>query len=460
MNHPNLLFVFPDQMRGQAMGFLNEEPVLTPALDRFSKEGLFLPNACATYPVCSPYRAMLMTGKYPFSNKVIANCNSNSEPMGVELQESDRCWSDVLKDKDYSLGYIGKWHLDAPKKPYIDCRNNRGEVKWNEWCPPGRRHGFDFWYSYGTYNRHNRPMYWSTAAKREEYHFVEQWEPEHDADTAIEYIKNEGGSYRRPDKPFALTVSMNPPHSPYELVPDRYVQEYSRFSGSELCDRPNIPPEESEWGAYYRENIRNYYAMITGVDYQFGRILDALEENGLADNTIVVFTSDHGNCLGIHSEISKNNFYEESLRVPFIIRWPGKIPERRDDLLFSAPDIYPTLLDLMGFGDDIPAEVEGSSFAEVFQGGFQKRPSSQFCMRIGWKERNRGWRAVRNHTYTFAVTRDAENREEYHLFNNREDPYQLTNRASDNPEILAELHRELEGWMEKTGDFSDSKFTI
>ena len=128
MKHPNLIFVFPDQMRGQAMGFLGEEPVRTPTLDRFATQGLVLDNVSATYPVCSPYRAMLMSGKYPFANRVVANCTSGTAPYGVELQEQDRCWSDILSDRGYSLGYIGKWHLDSPREPYVDTSNNHNDT--------------------------------------------------------------------------------------------------------------------------------------------------------------------------------------------------------------------------------------------------------------------------------------------------------------------------------------------
>jgi len=158
--HPNLVIVFPDQMRGQALGFLGEDPVLTPNLDRFASESLALTQAASTYPVCSPARAMLMSGKYPIANRVTGNCTSESAPYGCELREEECCWSNLLQEQGYSLGHIGKWHLDAPREPYIDCANNRGELKWNEWCPPNRRHGFDFWYSYGTYDHHDRPMYW------------------------------------------------------------------------------------------------------------------------------------------------------------------------------------------------------------------------------------------------------------------------------------------------------------
>ena len=128
--HPNLVIVFPDQMRGTSMAFRGLEPVITPNLDRFAAESLVLPEAVSNFPVCSPYRAMLMTGKYPFGNQVVGNCTSRTEPHNCELQQADRCWSDILKDQGYSLGYIGKWHLDSPKEPYIDCANNKGEPTW------------------------------------------------------------------------------------------------------------------------------------------------------------------------------------------------------------------------------------------------------------------------------------------------------------------------------------------
>ena len=143
--HPNLVIVFPDQMRGQAIGAAGEDPVVTPNLDAFAKESLYLPHAVSNYPVCSPFRAMLMTGQYPHASGVKNNCLSRTTPYNCELPRNARCWSDVLSDKDYSLGYIGKWHLDSPRPPYVDCKNNRGKDKWNEWCSPDRRHGFDFW---------------------------------------------------------------------------------------------------------------------------------------------------------------------------------------------------------------------------------------------------------------------------------------------------------------------------
>jgi len=280
--HPNLVFVFPDQMRGQAMGFLGQEPVVTPNLDRFAAESLVFTQAVSNYPVCSPYRAMLMTGKYPYANGVISNCNSNTAPFDNELRQSDRCWSDVLNDKGYSLGYIGKWHLDAPYKPYVESYNNSERFAWNEWCSPQRRHGFDFWYAYGTFDRHLAPEYWSTDMTRDERARVDQWGPEHEADLAVEYLHNKDGKYRRPDRPFALVVAMNPPHMPYQAVPQKYIDVYADKTPEELIARGNVNLKENAKGAKLaRGQTKNYFAMITGVDEQFGRILQALKEAGL-----------------------------------------------------------------------------------------------------------------------------------------------------------------------------------
>ena len=452
VRRPNLLFVFPDQMRGQAMGFLGEESVLTPHLDRFAGEGYVSTQAVANYPVCSPCRAMFMTGMYAHANHVTGNCTSRSAPYGVELQEGDRCWSDILHDRGYSLGYFGKWYLDAPRAPYIDCANNRGDLKWNEWCPPHRRHGFDFWYSYGTYDVHTRPMYWDTDAARNGFHYVDQWGPEHEADLAIEYLQNAGGRYRDPDRPFALVVSMNPPHMPYDLVPQRYVDLYGDVGIEDLCRRPNIPPAGTEWGDYYRAKVRGYYGMVSGVDEQFGRILRALGEQGLAEDTVVVFTSDHGNCLGIHNLISKNNPYEESMRVPLMIRWPGRIAPRRDDMLFSAPDLYPTLIDLLGLGEELPASVEGTSHAGILLGGEGERPGSQLYQRIPYDKPAWGRRGIRTCRYTFVVDRMPGEPERCVLYDRVDDPYQLREISATRPGVVRRLTDELQVWLQRTSD--------
>jgi arylsulfatase A-like enzyme len=454
---PNLVIVFPDQMRGQALGFLNEDPVVTPNLDRFAKQSLVLPQAVSNYPVCSPYRAMLMTGKYPHSNGVTSNCYSVTAPFGNELKQTERCWSDVLKDKGYSLGYIGKWHLDAPHEPYVDCNNNKGKWKWNEWCPPERRHGFDYWYSYGTYDYHMNPMYWRTDAKRNEFHFVDQWGPEHEADTAIDYIHNKNGACRTPNQPFALVVSMNPPHTSYDQFPKKYLQAYKEKSPLDLLVRPNVDKGgKTKMSQLALGQTKNYFANITGVDAQFGRIVQAIDDAGLKEDTIILFTSDHGNCVGTHNYVTKNNPFEESMRVPFIIRWPGKIKPRHDDLLISVPDMYPTLLDLMGYKDAIPSSVQGKSYAELFSTGKGRRPSSQLYLQIPYNPEtsySKPQRGVRTHHYKLLMTAIPNKPLKTQLFDLERDPYEMKDIAASNVDIVKQLIKEeLYPWLEHTKD--------
>jgi arylsulfatase A-like enzyme len=461
---PNLVFIFPDQMRAHMLGFLGKEPVLTPNLDEFANESLVFTDAISNSPVCSPYRAMLFSGKYPIANGVVTNTTSRAGEFGIQLKQYERCWSDVLKDNGYSLGYIGKWHLEYPFEPYIDTYNNKGNVKWNEWCPPERRHGFDFWYAYNTYDRHLKPAYWSTHAARDSFHYVDQWGPEHEADIAIEYINNENGRYRDQDKPFAMVVSMNPPHMPYADVPGKYVKMYD--DKGELIDslyrQPSVPDSTSRWGKYYRKHIKNQLAMVTGVDEQFGRIMDALEARGLEENTIVVFTSDHGDCLGKHDMISKSNPYEESLNIPLIIRWPEKIKAGFNDLLISVPDLYPTILALMGLEKKVPEDLEGTDFAELISHGKGNRPGSQFYFMMGgilsenppnFNDFTIGERGVRTERYTLCINKYKDGSSKIWLWDRKQDPHQMKNIAEQNPELVKKLvDSELKYWLKRTND--------
>lgn len=451
---PNLLIVMPDQMRGMAMGFLGEEPVLTPTLDRFAAESLVLTQAASTYPICSPARAMMLTGLYPHANGVLENCNSMSAPHGVELKATARTWSDVLKTRGYSLGYIGKWHLDSPHRPYVDTSNNTDQEAWNEWTPPERRHGFDFWYAYGTYDQHMHPEYWTTTATRDQRTKVEQWGPEHEADMAIRYLKNEGGTFRNAGQPFALVVSMNPPHMPYGQLPKSYVERYADAAPADLIKRASVNLNgTTAMDQLARNQTKNYFAAITGVDEQFGRILSALDQLQLRDDTIVLFTSDHGNCLGAHQEVSKNVAWEESIRVPFLLRWPGRIRPRRDELLLSTPDIMPTLLTLMGFGADVPAGVQGVSHAALCLTGNGPRPTSQLYLHVPVGQPALGRRGVRTDRYTLVVTREAGAPERVELYDRLYDPSQLRDISASQPEMVRRLMaRELSPWLERTGD--------
>ncbi len=447
---PNLVFIMADQWRGDALGCLNKEPVQTPHLDRLASEGVLFTNAVSCYPVSSPARGILMSGMYPMNNKVIGNCNSDTAPYGVELPETVRCWSDVLKDKNYRTGYVGKWHLDSPYKPYVDTYNNRGETAWNEWCPPERRHGFDFWVAYGTYDNHLNPMYWETTAPRDSFFYAHKWGPEYEVDRAIGFLSEQ----KKSSSPFALVVSMNPPHTGYDLVPDKYKEIYKHLNVESLCEnRPDIPVKGTEMGDYFRNNIRDYYACMTGVDENVGRLIEELKRLKLFDNTIVVFTSDHGICMGAHHSAGKDIYYEESMKVPMIISWPQQIKPRVDNhTMIAFGDMYPTLLSMMGFSKDIPQEVQTFDFANSILSGKADKKTVQPYYRVQPDNPTTGYRGLRTSRYTFAVHATNGKIDRTVLFDRDKDPYEMKNIATERPKLVRALHKQLREWLMQTND--------
>ena len=274
---PNLVFIMADQWRGTALGCLGTEPVRTPHLDRLASEGLHFTDAVSSYPVSSPARGMLMTGRYPLGSRVTGNCNSDTAPYGVELPTESRCWSDVLSEHGYELGLhrqVAPRRAPPPLRRHAQQPRPRGLERMVPARAPSR---VQLLAGYGTYDDHLRPMYWTTDAPRDSFHYVDQWGPEFEADRAVDYIRNEGGRLRDPQKPFALVVSMNPPHTGYELVPQRYKDLYRDMDVESLCAAPVVPPQGTRNGDYFRRSVRDYYACMTGVDEQVGRIVAELE---------------------------------------------------------------------------------------------------------------------------------------------------------------------------------------
>ncbi|MGD9498565.1 MAG: sulfatase-like hydrolase/transferase, partial [Armatimonadota bacterium] len=241
---------------------------------------------------------------------------------------------------------------------------------------------------------------------------------------------------------FCLFVSWGPPHDPYHLMP----RHYHVHNGRCLRWRPNTHP-------YFRHDIAGYYSHIGALDRNLGRLLDTLEEEGIAQDTIVVFTSDHGDMLGAHGLRHKQKPWDESIMVPFVIQWPGHLPAgARRDTLINAPDIMPTLLALMGV--DIPDTVEGQDLSLAAAGAAGYEPSSAFIGSIApfhsrphpWRE----WRGVRTKTHTYVETR----RGPWLLYDNENDPYQMTNLIGtrEAADVQEKLRLELLGWRERLGD--------
>jgi arylsulfatase A-like enzyme len=442
---PNLLFVFPDEMRQQAMGFLGRDPVITPNLDRFAAGSLFLPNAVSNYPVCSPYRAMLLTGKYPHANGVTGNCTPDSHELGVELRADETCISDILKSVGYDCGYIGKWHLDSARPPNIP---DDGPEWWDCFIPKDRRHGFDFWHAYNCFDDHFNPHYWTADAGLNGKIHPRKWSPEYETDVAIDFIRSRGGERRQNGRPFALFVSHNPPHMPFHMVPEKYVRMYGAAGPEDLLVRPNAARDLKT----AREGVRNYFAMVTGVDDNFGRLLKCLKDEGLEDDTIVVFTSDHGEMMGSHALMHKQQPYEESFLVPFLVRWPGKLKPGKDGMHMSVPDLMPTLLGLLGVTRGIPGDIQGKDCSPILLGRGGERPEFAAYYGMPPEAPHLGRRGLRTDRYTFVVAKDREGKGSVVLYDNEADPYQTANVSEANPRVVEELKGKLAGWLEKTHD--------
>ncbi len=462
---PNLLFIFPDQFRNAAVGINDQDPVHTPHMDKIAREGLVVNNAISNYPLCSPYRAMLMTGKLPYNNTVLSNCNSNRYAFNNSWQKEDVSFSDVLVANGYNAGYVGKLHLTSPAPiPGLDS------VIWDAYTPMEERHGFGFWYSYGTFDQHHKPHYWVNEAPEEQLHYVEEWSPIHEADVIIDYINNRGQGIRDPDKPFAMFWSVNPPHPPYPLVPEEYLSRYADQPIEELLLRGNIgsssekqqldfhPGATGDGVEAAEKHVREYFAMVTGVDEQIGRVMEALEANGLADNTIVVITSDHGEMMGSHGLMSKNIWFDESINIPFIIRWPDKIKgNQRSDIFISATDVMPTMLHLLGAKTGLPDNLDGRDLSEYLLRNSEDGPDSAIYYYIEQGDAASGHRGIKTsqNTFVIAVGMDGQIRE--FMYDNINDPFQQTNLLEeDGPRreklrerLLRQLEEKEDPWLQR-----------
>lgn len=363
----NLVLLIADQFRAQCVD-VGGDPVPTPHLDGLASRGIFCESALSSYPVCSPHRAMLISGQTPRENGVPLNVNSATAPAGVGLRSDAESWAAVMATHGMHTGWIGKWHLETPTAEdeiWGEGRREDGKV-WDAFSPQERRFGFASWYSYGCCDDHLRPHYWASDGGREDRIDVDQWSAAHETDRAIEFLDQHG------DAPFALTVSWNPPHPPFERLPHG-VHEQFDGRGGEMLVRPNVTEEiraEAERVAPL------YFTAIHEIDQQVGRIVEAIAQRGLTEDTLIVFTSDHGTQLGSQGRIDKNVPFEESMRIPLIVSGPTSIAPGRTSTLIGSLDLAPTLLGLVGLADAVPARMVGEDLSSQILSHAEAEPDS------------------------------------------------------------------------------------
>ena len=437
--HPNIIYVFPDQYRNQAMGFWNQEdfrdkvnfradPVHTPNLDAFARESVVLTSAQSNCPLSSPHRGMLLTGMYPNRSGVPLNCNS-TRPIS-SLRDDAECIGDVFSKAGYDCAYFGKLHADFPTPNDPENPGQYVETQrpvWDAYTPKERRHGFNYWYSYGTFDEHKNPHYWDTDGKR---HDPKEWSPLHESGKVVSYLRNEG-NVRDTKKPFFIMVGMNPPHSPYRSLNDCEEQDFNLYKDQPLDSlliRPNVDLKMKK-----AESVRYYFASVTGVDRAFGQILETLKELGLDKNTVVIFASDHGETMcSQRTDDPKNSPYSE----------------------------------LCGLGDSIPSEVQGRNFAPLFfdeKAEIVRPAGALYIQNLDGEKDEKGLvqsyfpssRGIKTAQYTLAlyIDRDTRQLKKSLLFDDLKDPYQLNNLPlEENKEVVEQLYREMGAMLKEIDD--------
>ncbi|WP_372775086.1 sulfatase [Mangrovibacterium sp.] len=416
---PNVVFVFADQWRAQDSGYAGNTQVLTPGLDQLAKEALVFENAISNIPVCAPARASLMTGKYPLSHGVFYN----DKPLASD----EYCVAEVFKDNGYQTGYIGKWHINGHAHGMTNTEGRLLPVS------ADRRQGFDYWKVHECTHNYNNSVYFDendVKHKWDGYDAIAQTED------AIQYIKN------HQEGPFALFLSWGPPHAPYETAPQKYRDLYNDM---DIQLRPNVP---DSLAGQTKEWLKGYYAHITALDDCIERLQSEIRKMGLEENTIFVFTSDHGDMLNSHAQTKKQKPWDESIKVPFVLKYPAKLKGGvQITKPFSYPDIMPTLLGLCNL--PIPESVEGLDYTAFLSGKEDLEvdgalitcpvPFHQWSYKRGGRE----FRGIRTERYTYAKDLDGP----WLLFDNEKDPYQLANLC--NKAEYTELQADLEVKLQK-----------
>jgi len=416
---PNVVFVLADQWRAQACGYTGDPNLQgkTPVLDHLAAESVDFTNAVSCCPVCTPYRASLITGQYPLTNGLFLN--------DVCLSTKATSIAQAYAQAGYDTAYIGKWHLDG---------NGR-----SAYIPPERRQGFDYWKVLECTHNYNRSPYY--AGNDPTQRIWDGYDVFAQTKDAQAYIKD----HSKGPKPFLLILSWGPPHNPYETAPEEFKR---MFDADKIVLRPNAQKE-------FAKDLAGYYSHIAAMDTCLSDLLATLDATGLRNDTIFVFTSDHGDMLGSHGQIRKQKPWDESIRVPFLVRYPAvQSKGLKIDMPINTPDIMPTLLGLSGV--PVPGSVQGDDFSALCRGADAPTgnpvliqcpsPFGEWVRLKGGRE----YRGVRTKRYTYV--RDLNG--PWLLYDNETDPYQLDNliNKEEHTALQAGLEAELKKLLSKTND--------
>jgi arylsulfatase A-like enzyme len=439
---PNVIWIFGDQHRAQATGYMGDPNAHTPNLDRLAAEGLTFTAAVSGFPLCCPFRGSLLTGRYPH------HCVPGHEE---QLPPGQPTLATVFNEAGYHTAYFGKWHLDGFKE-----REGRAGL---HIVPPERRGDFAEWVGYENNNSQWDCWVHGGAGDTAFQYRLPGYETDALTDLLIDYLDQRSEEQFEAQytdlvaRPFFAVLSVQPPHDPY-VAPAEWM---ARHTPGAVMLRPNVPavPRVVEQA---RSELAGYYAQIENLDWNLGRIREALARNDLTQNTHIIFFSDHGDMHGSHGQFRKTAPWEEAIRIPFIIG--GHTPRYvNKDGSVPAPlnhvDIAPTTLGLCGI--DTPAWMEGTDYSGYRIRGREvaHEPDSAYLQLViptmHGDSVDRPWRGI--------VTRDGWKYvvlegQPWLMFNLNEDPYEQVNLAH-NTAFSRErraLHARLAQWVAETGD--------
>lgn len=422
---PNFLIIYPDQLRASALSVHGDPNIATPAMDRLASQGLRFDRAYCADPHCSPARAAFLSGTYPSVNGVITT--------NLRLPDEFTCFSQPMQMAGYKCGYIGKWHVDGaadhvPKGP--------------------SRRGFDdYWAAFNKNgHRYTESVYFLDTRDAQRPDPPSLYEPTYQTDLAIAKMEE----WRR--DPFVMMISYGPPHPPAQLTTQ--VGSWDGWIPSEYLDRvdpeafriqDNVPDDIVNGSRLF---LHGYYAATLSIDDCVGRLLGALDRLGLADDTVVVLHSDHGELAGAHGHFGKERPYDEAVRVPLVMRWPRRILPAVSQTLVSGVDLAPTLLGMAGINPDYG--MHGVDLApHILDGAPPPRDTAYVQGRLEY-DLSEQWESVRDDQWSYAVTADGAVETLYDIV---DDPLEQVDRSADSAaeEALEAMRDHLAGWRQVIG---------